>query len=332
MTLWTPGAVTSIGSLPGTEPVEAARLLFGELPELPHIAELPARGAGADMIGRTAALLTDLPVEIVVGNWRMTAHPGRDMRRAQDFLAWDVDAVEAAASGYAGPLKVQAVGPWTLAASLELANGNLVLTDHGAVRDLTSALEDGMRVHLANISKRLPSATLVVQLDEPSLPAVLAGHIPTASGYGTVRSVEPNLAEQALRDVLRVAADGGRVVHCCAGDVPIAMLRAAGADALAIDAALLTVEQYDVLGEAIDTGMSLWLGTLPTTDTDITLDTARAPIRKLWTDLGFAPKQLAPSVVPTPACGLAKASPRYVRRVFAILRDVGQSLLDDSEL
>ena len=332
MTLWPPGAVTSIGSLPGVDPIEAAQLVFGELPELPHIAELPARGAGADMIGRTAALLTDLPVEIVVGTWRMTAHPGREVRRARDYLAWDVDAVEAAGSGYIGPLKLQAVGPWTLAASLELANGNVVLTDHGAVRDLASALEDGLRAHLADLAKRVPGATLVLQLDEPSLPAVLAGHIPTASGYGTVRSVEPNRARQALHDVLSASAEGGRVVHCCAGEVPIELLRTAGADALSIDATLLAVEQYDVLGEAIDSGMSLWLGTLPTDGTDITLDTARVPIRKLWTDLGFAPKQLASTVVPTPACGLAAASPDYVRRVFAVLRDVGQSLLDDSEL
>src|SRR5690349_6239876 len=100
---WTAGAVTSIGSLPGTDPDDAARLVFGELTALPHLVELPSRGAGADMIGRTAALLTDLPVEIVVGTWRMTAHPGRDLRRARDYLAWDIDALEAAGSGYAGP-------------------------------------------------------------------------------------------------------------------------------------------------------------------------------------------------------------------------------------
>ena len=31
---WGPGSATGIGSLPGTDPVEAARLVFGELPEL----------------------------------------------------------------------------------------------------------------------------------------------------------------------------------------------------------------------------------------------------------------------------------------------------------
>ena len=41
-----------------TDPVEATRMVFGELP-LPHLPELPARGAGADMIGRGAGFLTE---------------------------------------------------------------------------------------------------------------------------------------------------------------------------------------------------------------------------------------------------------------------------------
>ena len=54
--IWAPGAATGIGSMPGTDIDEAQRLIMGELPLLPHLAELPARGAGADMIGRRPAL------------------------------------------------------------------------------------------------------------------------------------------------------------------------------------------------------------------------------------------------------------------------------------
>ena len=43
--------------MPGTDPAEAMRIVLGELPDLPHLAELPARGPGADLTGRTAALL-----------------------------------------------------------------------------------------------------------------------------------------------------------------------------------------------------------------------------------------------------------------------------------
>ena len=70
--------------------------MLGELPDLPHLPELPARGAGADMIGRAGALLVDLPVELVPSGWRLAAHAGRDLRRARDLLARDLDALEAA--------------------------------------------------------------------------------------------------------------------------------------------------------------------------------------------------------------------------------------------
>jgi len=327
---WPAGSVTGIGSLPGDDPVEAARFVMGELPDLPHLAELPQRGPGAEMIGRSAALLVDLPVEIAPTAWRISAHDGRDVRRARDYLARDLDALEAQADGFTGALKVQIAGPWTLAASIELPSGHRVLTDHGAVRDLAGSLAEGVRQHLADLGRRVPGARLVLQVDEPWLPAVLRGDVPTPSGYGTVRAVEPSQAQQTLRDVLLVAPSGGRVVHCCASDAPLALLRAAGADALAIDAGLLGSGDLDALGEAIEAGTSLWLGVLPSTDSTITLDAAREQIKRLWSTLGFPLGQLAGSVVATPACGLAGATPAYVRRVHAVLRDIGRSLIDDS--
>ena len=323
---WPAGAATGIGSLPGTDIDEALRVVLGELPELPHLPELPARGAGADMIGRGAALLAELPVEIQPSGWRLTARPGRDLRRSRDFLERDLDALEAAASGHSGVLKVQAVGPWTLAAGIELPGGHRVVSDHGAVRDLAESLTEGLRAHLAEVARRVPGATIVAQLDEPSIPAVLAAQIPTPSGYGTVRAVEASVVEQTLGDVLAIVPEGARVVHCCAADVPIALLRGAGASAIAVDAAP-TLDQ-DAVGEAIEAGTSLWLGVVPGTDATISLDSARDPVRKLWRQLGFADSDLAGAVVPTPACGLAGASPAYARRAMSLVRDVGRALLD----
>ncbi|MCW2644856.1 MAG: Methionine synthase vitamin-B12 independent [Pseudonocardiales bacterium] len=324
---WPAGSATGIGSLPGTDPTQAARLVFDELPDLPHLPELPARGAGADMIGRAAGLLVDLAVEIAPSGWRLASRPGRDLRRAQDFLARDLDALEAVADGYVGALKVQVTGPWTLAANIEVPSGHRVVGDPGATRDLAESLAEGLRAHLSDVGSRVPGARLVVQVDEPGLPSVLAGHVPTPSGFGSVRAVSAEVVEQTLRAVLDVAPAGGRVVHCCASDVPIALLRAAGADALAVDLALLG-GQYDALGEAVDAGTSLWLGVLPTVDAEFTRDTAREPIRRLWNALGFPVEELAAAVVPTPACGLAGATPDYARRVLATLRDVAQNMLE----
>ena len=318
--------MTGIGSLPGTDPVEAARLVFGELPDLPHLPELPARGAGADMIGRSAALLVDLPVEIVPSGWRLAAHRGRDQRRAEDYLARDVDALHEQADGYTGPLKVQVAGPLTLAANLELPTGHRVVTDAGAVRDLAESLAEGVRAHVADLQRRIPGASPVVQLDEPALPAVLAGELSTASGWGSVRAIPAPDATRVLQTVLDAIPPGGRVVHCCAPDAPLELLHAAGVDAVAVDAALLRSAHYNALGAAVDARVSLWLGVLPSTDTAITLDTARDPLRRLWREMGFADSALADGVVPTPACGLAGASQQYVRRALVVLRDTGRAL------
>jgi len=328
---WPPGTATGLGSLPGTDPREAVRLVLGEVPDLPYLPELPDRGAGAELIGRGASVLADLAVEIQPSGWRITARPGRDLRRARDLLARDLDAVEELGATRSGAFKIALAGPWTLAAGIELPSGHRVLSDHGATRDLAQALTEGLRTLLADLTARLPAATIVVQLDEPTLPAVLAGHIPTASGYGTLRTVAATTVEQTLADVLAVVPAGRRVVHCCAPGVPVPLLQRAGGDAVALDAALLTSRHYDDLGEAVQAGLSLWLGVVPGTDADISLDATRARVTQLWSALGFPADQLASTVVLTPACGLAGASPGYVRRAMKVLRETAQALHEGAD-
>jgi len=61
---WLAASATGIGSMPGTNPAEAMRVIAGELPGFPYLPELPDRGPGADLTGRTAALLVGIPVEV----------------------------------------------------------------------------------------------------------------------------------------------------------------------------------------------------------------------------------------------------------------------------
>src|SRR5215475_1409615 len=164
---WPPGCATGIGSMPGTDPAEAMRIVLGELPDLPHLAELPARGPGADLTGRTAALLVDLPVEITPTGWRFAGRPGRDLSRARGLLSSDLDALEETAGGYRGPLKIGVCGPWTMAATIELARSQEpALADPGALADLTASLAEGIRAHLDEVRKRVPGAHVLLQLDE----------------------------------------------------------------------------------------------------------------------------------------------------------------------
>jgi hypothetical protein len=328
---WGAAAATGIGSMPGTDAREAAQTVTGSLKTFPYLPELPARGPGADMIGRTAGLLVEMYARVEPSGWRFGDRPGRDTRRAWSWLREDLDALEEFTQGYEGLLKVQAVGPWTLAAGLELKHGEAALRDPGACRDIAGSLAEGLRAHLVQVRRRVPGAQVVLQLDEPSLTAVLRGQVKTASGYRTHRAVDRAVAEAVLRQVMS-AADGPVVVHSCAPDVPFGLLRRAGAAALSFDAGLLTEREDEEIGEAVEGGTALFAGIVPGTDTPLS-DPAGSVVgvRTLWRRLGLAPGTLSESVVITPACGLAGASPAYARAALAHCVRAARSLADNPE-
>jgi methionine synthase II (cobalamin-independent) len=341
--------------MPGGNPLETARLVFDELPELPFLAELPGRGPGADMIGRTAALLVDIAVEVTPGGWRIADHPGRDMRRAKSMLSSDLDAMEEVLDGYQGPLKIQLAGPWTLAATIEQPHSlKVALADPGLVTDITSSLAEGVKSHVAEVAKRVPGATLLVQLDEPSLPAVAHGGIPTPSGLSRVREVDEEVLRAKLREVLE-ATRAYTIVHCCASGYPFEIINGAGADAVSFDLSLLKHRDYDKLAETVERGSGLLIGALPTNG--LAQDSARpserdadggrrAPgrrdadaerprptpegtanaIREVWQRIGLPPASCAEQVVITPACGLAGASPDQARNALRWCREAARIL------
>ncbi len=198
----TTGVATGVGSLPGVDAREAARVVAGELTEFPHLAELPARGPWSDMIGRGCALLVDLPAELSVGRWQLTHHRGKDLARAASMMAEDLDAHEEAFQFYRGSFKLQVCGPLTLAATIETKSGERALADPGAIRDLTSSLAEGLTAHIQELRRRLPGVdSVVVQLDEPAASAVLEGSIPTVSGYRRLPAIAPLLASQLMRQL-----------------------------------------------------------------------------------------------------------------------------------
>ena len=348
---WPPASATGVGSLPGTDPVEAMRLVFGELPDLPHLAELPARGPGADLTGRTAALLVDLPAEVAPAGWRFTARPGRDLRRAQSLLSADLDALEEAAAGYQGPLKIQACGPWTLAATIELTRSqDPALADPGAVADLTASLAEGVTAHVTDVRNRVPGAHVLLQLDEPALPAVLAGDVPTASGLNRLPVPEASSLEAGLGAVIRAAATF-TVVHCCAMSVPFGMIKSAGADGAGCDLGKLRRIEEDALAEAVEAGLGILAGVVPATagqEAAAGSGTERAGARQppspretaervieVWRRMGWptarggpgtGPADVAGQVVLTPACGMAGATPGYARAAMARCREAARLL------
>jgi methionine synthase II (cobalamin-independent) len=308
---WPAGSATGVGSMPGDDPDEAIAVILGELPQLPHLPELPGRGPGADLVGRTAALLVDMPVQTTPGGWRLAERPGRDQRRAADLLAADLDAVQQAAEGLEGPFKIQVCGPWTLAATLQLSRSQeAALADPGAVRDLTGSLAEAVALHVADVRRRLPAATVLLQLDEPALPAVLAGAVPTASGLSRLGAPDAGVASAGLAEILGATTAFG-VVHCCAPEVPFWLIKDAGAKAVGFDLGQLRRQDEDAVGEAAEAGLGLLVGAVNTNPErtpppgSAQAGEAAAAVAGLWRRLGLAAAQLAGQVVITPACGLA---------------------------
>jgi hypothetical protein len=334
---WTPVAATGVGSMPGTSAMEATRIVAGELPGFLHVVELPARGPGADLIGRTGGLLASvssgMSLETTPDGWRFTAGIGREMRRAVSFLGEDLDALEESSTGYTGPVKCQVAGPWTLAAAIELTSGERALRDPGAAWDIAQALGEAVAGHVADLRRRLPAASaIVVQLDEPGLPAVLAGHVGTASGLSAYRAVDPQTAERVLGHVLARAADMGAIpgVHCCAPDVPVTLLRASGAQFVSLDLLQAGDSLDDDLGQAWEAGTGILAGAVPSTGVGSLGDTqGSAPIRALLHRLGLEDDRWLDQLAVTPTCGLAGASPDWTRTALAACRAVGRVLRHD---
>jgi hypothetical protein len=331
--------------MPGTDPAEAMRVVAGELPDFPFLPELPDRGPGADLTGRTAALLVDMPAEVTPRGWRLAERPGRDLARARSMLASDLDVLEEVLQGYEGPLKIQLCGPWTLAATLELTRTmNVALADLGAVADLTASLAEGAAAHAADVARRVPGGKLVVQFDEPALPSVIAGLVPTQSGVSRLAAIEADTARDRLSQVLG-ATPGYTVVHCCATTVPFGIIQRAGAGGLAFDLSQLRRGEEDGVAEAAEAGLGLLTGAIPavpaepdgarqtappdearlTTEPDGARETAERVLR-LWRRVGLPLATAADQAVITPACGLAGASPAEARAALTRCREAAAML------
>jgi hypothetical protein len=325
---------TGLGPWPGEDPVEAAKIIRGELgsPHLPFLAELPDRGVGSDAVGRTASLLVELAVDVQPYGWRLVDRPGKDFRRAASALATDINILADVAGAEEKPadeVKVQLVGPLSLAASLHLHSGERALLDYGARRDLAASLAAGVGLYLSRVSAAVPGARLVVQVDEPDIAAILAGTIPTSSGYRTLRAVGASEARESWRvvlDALRSAGAAEIVMAVPEIEAPFEQILAAGADGIAVPLKALTSRQWEQLAGAVESGKRLWLGALDVTGSSLprVADCVEAVWRP-WRQLGLPAESLSALRV-TPSAGLAGGSPAQAQAVLGRLTQLADGL------
>lgn len=307
-------AASGVGSHPGEDEhayAEALRVVVGELSDghVPYLPEVPGRGPHATMTGRATAVWAELGADLQPVGWRLTGGgTGVDQRRARSLLGQDLDRLEEATQGYAGRLKVQVCGPWTLAATVERPRGDRVLGDHGARRDLVAALAEGIGAHVADLRRRVPAAEVVVQVDEPALPAVLAAQVPTASGFSRHRRVDPPEASAALELVLGAITAAGAEpwVHSCAADVPVDLLVGAGARGVLVDLDVLAPTAYDGLARTLEDGGTVGLGVVPGVGSGAPQPGQLIERVLRFTEmLGLDPEEVGSGLLLTPACGLA---------------------------
>jgi methionine synthase II (cobalamin-independent) len=328
---------SGVGSWPGAAARQAAEVIVGELADaLAHIVELPARGVGADMLGRAGALLIDVAIDTVPRGYRIAARPGAVTRRAISLLDEDMDALEEAweVAGLRGGqrvVKVQAPGPITLAAGLELANGHRAITDPGALRDLAASLAEGVATHRAALAHRLDTP-VVVQFDEPSLPAALGGQLAGVTALSPVAALDEAVAG-ALLDACVAVVGPDVVVHSCAAGLPWNLLQRSAIGAVSIDAATLRTADLDGVAALVESGRTVMLGVVPGAAPErlpSAEEVAKAVVA-VTDRLGFGRSALRDRIGVTPACGLANATPQWARTAIGLARKAAEAFAGDPD-
>lgn len=331
------GVGTGIGSMPGIQPREAVKVAVGEL-DFPFLPELPARGVGADMIGRTGALLVDINVDMVHREYRLSDHPNTTTRRARDWLRWDVDALEEhwERAGFAGTdrvVKVQACGPFTLSAHVELRGGHKIVKDRGAVRDIAASLTEGLREHVQQIQRRL-GATVVVQLDEPDVGIVIDGRVRPLTRLDPIRAIAAIEVAEQLQAVID-GLEAPVILHSCHRPRWDLTKHLSGT-ALSLDVTSLDpARDYDGLGSFLDGGGILAAGLIPTTEPsagpELQAETLAGELADLVDRIGLPRRHLRERILVTPTCGLASATPAWAARALELASQVASGLANDPD-
>jgi methionine synthase II (cobalamin-independent) len=328
---------SGVGSWPGTAARPAAEVVVGELAAaLAHLVELPARGVGADLLGRAGALLIDVAIDTVPRGYRIAARPGAVTRRAVSFLDEDMDAMEEAweTAGLRGGgrvVKVQAPGPITLAAGIELTNGHRAITDPGAVRDLAASLAEGVAAHRAELSRRLDTP-VVVQFDEPSLPAALGGQLSGVSALSPVAALDESVA-RSLLDTCVQTVGAEVLLHSCAPALPWDLLTRSMIGAISVDAATLKTADLDGIAAFVESGRAVMLGVVAARPPDKrpSAEEVAAAVVAVTDRLGFGRSALRERVGVTPACGLAAATPQWARTAIELARKAAEAFAHEPD-
>lgn len=297
--------VTCHSAFAGKELLEVHKVVRGELGE-PHLAvlpELPERGIWAEPLARSAALINELGFDLQPHGWRLGVPDGIDARRARALLRSDENLLADVLGEEKKPaerLKLSVMGPWTLSANLYLSNGERVISDHGARRDVIQAYTLGLNDWLSRLTRTSGLKYYTVQLEESHLGLVLDGKIPTASGYRTLRSIPRSEVRSSLRELTDAVQAQHSVNWMCA--VPhtdlawvqrVDLLTQAGVDGLIINPRAMDYQQWERMAGLVEAGGRVYLEALTPGERPGGVVQGVNDILKPWRTLGLPLQKLS---------------------------------------
>ncbi|QNE89418.1 hypothetical protein H0194_10365 [Corynebacterium incognita] len=340
-----------LSPLPGTDIAQAADVVRGELGDLPHLPDLPQRGLGHDHIARTAVLLPSIDVERGPRGWALTARPQLLTRHMRDDVARDTDVIQEVWGETVEHLKMQVVGPWSLAAALELPSGHRAITDPGALRDLSLTLAEGIKLRAADLARRF-HGTVTVQVDEPLLSDVTGGRLRGTTDFDGIPAVPGDIAAGRIAELAAVLRVDDTVDEVWLNlthehrtvdwEVAHELSRRDGVDSAAVAAVLLDAAQatrnnrdLDGLAQLVELGPRVGLGVVraqDTVDEDLAAPRAAATkVARLFDRLGLDRDRLTRQVIIHEAGGQAQDGELLdAARRYRFARVTGEMLARDA--
>ncbi|APF39705.1 hypothetical protein [Neomicrococcus aestuarii] len=333
------------GQMPGTDPVETAKVVLGELvhPHLPAVFELPDRGRTSDTLGRSVSVLEGIFADIQPYGWRVTDAPGKDIRSAVSARTSDLGImadVIGETQNQPETLVLPFLGPLSLASSLHLHFGEKVISDSGARRDIAQSLAVGISEWVRTVRRATGVSSVVVLVSEPHADAALSGQIKTISGYRTLRAVDRAEAlatwtsfvsvfkdDDAASVVLNLSDTSGAVGRAHAET--LGRFASIGADGWYVDALKHRPDMgvWEGVAELIEADKSVWLGAIDVSRAGLaghereSVTQIFESISQPWRNVGLSFDQFH-QIVLTPTQGLQGQSPAHATRMLRRLTDL----------
>lgn len=319
------------GEFPGSQMLDAIYRVRGELgaPHLPFLPLLSQRGYAATQLARTLCCLEGLTADGTASGWRVRQGRSEELERARSLFSSDINALADVVGGekaaLAAPYHLSLMGPISLAASVYLSNGELLLADPGARRDLLQSFVEGLQVQLDALEEASQGAPLILQLEEPLLGQALAGSIPTSSGYRTHRHLPRQEAEAALAALHReLSSRVEGLVYRLEPDLPFELFSSMDGVALSLEGS--DVSTWEMCARLLEADKQLWLG--------LQNPAHFAPVAeragwflKNWRTVGLPLERLG-QVTITETAGLDALTPDRATRVLEHLTEVARAVAE----